>query len=318
MCPRMCGVDRAWQRGICGAGETPEVALWQLHHYEEPFISGAPDDIRGSGTVFFKHCGLKCVYCQNYKISNICADENVRTDAGLDGAGGVKDEADGYDNVKSAGGNSLNPLPGIFLKLQGQGAYNINLVTPTHYTGGITCAVAAARARGLDIPVIWNTSGYERPETIAKLFDTADIYLTDFKYYGETPAKRYSNAPDYFKYASAALKEMVSQRPKLVFDKRGMLRSGVVVRHMSLPGHLSDSCKVLEYIYGEYGDNICISIMSQYTPQKGCDFTKYPELHTKVSKAQYRRLVSYAMDLGISNAYIQGGAAVSESFTPDF
>ena len=296
LCPRKCGINRAEKTGYCGAGEEPEVALYMLHHYEEPFISGEPDDKRGSGTVFFKHCGLKCVYCQNYKISGV-----------------IKKNAAAAKKESAA-----ESLADIFLKLQQQGAYNINLVTPTHYTGKIIDAVKAAKENGHEIPVIWNTSGYELPETVARLDGTVDIYLTDFKYFDGGVAERYSLASDYFETAAAALDVMVKQRPRLVFDKDGMLVSGVVVRHMTLPGYLSDSCKVIEYLYRKYGDNICISIMSQYTPQKGCDYTKYPELQDKVTRLQYKRLVKYAESLGVKNAFIQGGAAVSESFTPDF
>ena len=294
ICPRKCGADRVKAFGFCGAGREPEVALYMLHHFEEPFISGLPDDKRGSGTVFFRGCSLGCVYCQNHKIS--------------------------YSQKLHSSHSTLHTreLDKIFLKLQEQGAYNINLVTPTHFTIPIIEAVRAARKEGLTVPVIWNTSGYELAETVELLKDTVDIYLTDFKYYKREPAQRYSGAPDYFEAASAALDVMVSQRPELKYDESGMLKSGVVVRQLALPGLLSDSCRILEYIYNRYGDRIFISIMNQYTPQKACDFTKYPELQDKTPQRQYNKLVKFARELGITNAFIQSGAAISESFTPEF
>lgn len=294
ICPRKCGVDRTRETGFCGMSDKPETALYMLHRWEEPFISGSGDE-RGSGTVFFRGCSLKCVYCQNHKIAyNLRGDENE-------------------DNNKRN-----EKLTDIFLRLQDMGAYNINLVTPTHFTPWIARAVREAKKAGLGIPVVWNTSGYELPETVEALKGIVDIYLTDFKYYKEAPALRYSNAPRYFETAAAALDVMVRQRPGLVFGPDGMLKSGVVVRHLALPGLLSDCCRILEYLYRKYGDNIFISIMSQYTPQKTCDFNKYPELRNKVSQRQYAKLVKFAKDLGITNAFIQSGAAVSESFIPKF
>ena len=293
ICPRKCGADRVKTFGFCGMGKEPEIALYMLHRFEEPFISGPPDGKRGSGAVFFRGCSLGCVYCQNHKIS-------------------FQAKNGGNENIKS------EKLPDVFLKLQERGAYNINLVTPTHFTLSIVEAVREARKQGLVIPIIWNTSGYELPETIELLKDTVDIYLTDFKYYKREPAQRYSGAPDYFGVASAALDVMVRQRPELAYGEGGMLKSGVVVRYLALPGLLSDGCRVLEYIYNKYGDNIFISIMNQYTPQRACNFEKYPELKDKTPQRQYNKLVKFAQGLGITNAFIQSGAAISESFTPEF
>ena len=304
ICPRRCGVDRINTFGFCGAGVKPEAALYMLHRYEEPFISGRPNGTRGSGTVFFKGCPLKCVYCQNRKISL-----SPRLSGGDAPSNGSQGE------TASANEESLAD---IFLKLQAQGAYNINLVTPTHFTVPIIEAVKEAKAKGLNIPIVWNTSGYELPETIGLLRDTVDIYLTDFKYYKAEAAQRYSGAPDYFKVAAAALETMVKQQPKLVYGEDGMLKRGVVVRYLALPGLLSDGCRILEYLYGKYGDTVFISIMNQYTPQSACDFERYPELKDKTPQRQYNKLVRFAQALGITNAFTQSGGTVSESFIPKF
>ena len=252
--------------------------------WEEPCISGT----NGSGAVFFTGCSLRCVYCQNSTIA-------------LDGMG----EPYSADRLSQA-----------FLSLEEQGAHNINLVTPTHFAPGIKEAVALARQSGLAIPVVYNTGGYELSEAVAELKGTVDIYLTDFKYMSASAAGKYSNAKDYPDYAKTALAEMVKQHPVPVFDDCGMLRSGVLVRHLLLPGNLANSKAVVEYLYKTYGDSIYISLMNQYTPMKS--FEDYPELSYTVTRREYDKLVNYALSLGVKNAYIQDEGSIGKKYIPDF
>lgn len=285
LCPRNCGVNRIEGNiGFCGAGKNIKVARAALHFWEEPCISG----LDGSGTVFFSNCTLKCVFCQNRKISSKGMGEEISADR----------------------------LAEIFLDLQSQGALNINLVTPTHYVLHIIEALETAKSGGLKIPIVYNCGGYEKASTIRLLKDYVDIYLPDFKYFSNELAMKYSCADNYFKYASESLAEMVSQTGKAVFDENGIMKSGTIVRHLMLPKHLFDSKKVLDYLYKTYNDDIYISIMNQYTPFG--DLDKYPELQSKVPDDYYNCLVNYAVDLGITNAYIQNGETASESFIPEF
>ncbi len=284
LCPRGCRTQSYCTKA---ADAKAEVALFTLHKFEEPFISGG----RGSGTVFFARCPLKCVYCQNHKISR-----------------GEKE----FEKMDSS------ELAEVFLRLELDGAHNINLVSPTHYSFVIIPAVAKARKEGLKVPIVYNTSGYERPQIIDALKNTVDIYLTDFKYYDNAYAAKYSACPDYFEYASAALKKMSGQTGAPVFDADGMLKKGVVVRHLTLPGLLPDSKRVLNYLYSAFKDDIIISIMNQYTPTAGLDKEKYPELNKPVSKKQYSQLIDYASAIGITNALVQEGGTVDESFIPLF
>lgn len=285
LCPRNCGVDRTGgQYGICGAGHLVKAARAALHFWEEPCISGE----RGSGTVFFSYCGLKCVYCQNCAISR----------------------------GKSGKEFSVGRLTEIFLELQQKGAHNINLVTPTHYIPQIMEAVKKAKAAGLTLPIVYNTSGYEKPESIARLEGIVDIYLTDFKYLSPELSFQYSGAPDYAKWAKAALHEMVSQTGEAVFDGDGMMQKGVIVRHLLLPGCLDDSKNVVRYLFETYGNRIFYSLMNQYTPMEGSNV--YPELGRKVTEDEYDALVDYAAALGVENGFIQEGETAEESFIPPF
>lgn len=285
LCPRNCGVNRAkGEKGYCGAGESLKVARASLHFWEEPCISGE----NGSGTVFFSNCTLKCVFCQNRKISN----------------NGIGEEI------------TPNRLAEIFLNLQKDGALNINLVTPTHFIPQILEALDIAKSIGLTLPVLYNTSGYEKASTIKLLKGYIDIFLPDFKYFSNSLAEKYSNAKDYFKYASESLAEMVLQTGKPVFDKNGIIKSGTIVRHLMLPKQLFDSKRVIDYLYSTYKDDIFISIMNQYTPIGNLE--KHPELRHRVSAEYYDCLIDYALDLGVKNAYIQGRDTAKESFIPDF
>ena len=253
--------------------------------WEEPPISGE----RGSGTVFFTGCPLRCVFCQNHKIA--------------DGTNGVPVTAD--------------ELAQIFLKLQDLGAHNINLVTATHFVPGVIDALKEAKSKGLEIPILYNSSGYESVETLKLLKGLVDIYLPDFKYVSGEIAKRYSKAPDYFEVASKALEEMFSQVGSPIFDEDGLIKRGVVVRHLILPGYTDDSKAVIDYLFNTYGDNIYISIMNQYTPLSA-QLASFPELDRTLTDAEYDEVVDFAVDLGVTNAFVQEGSAAAESFIPDF
>lgn len=285
LCPRNCHVDRTnGKRGYCRATDELIVARAALHMWEEPCISGE----EGSGTVFFSGCAMGCVYCQNHNIAKGLAGKKI----------------------------TIDRLGDIFLELQEQGANNINLVTPSHYVPQIIEALDKARNNGLYLPVVYNTSGYEKKETIKLLAGYVDIYLPDFKYWNLEIAKRYSNCPDYLQYASEALEEMVRQAGEPVFDEWGMMKKGVIVRHLTLPGYLKDSKRIIEYLYKTYGDKIYISIMNQYTPLAHVE--KYPEINRTITESEYEELVDFAIGLGIENGFIQEGETASESFIPEF
>ena len=286
LCPRSCGADRAAdQKGYCGVGGTKiKAARAALHMWEEPCISGS----QGSGTVFFSGCPLRCVYCQNRDIARAGAGKEI----------------------------TVERLSEIFLELQEKGAANINLVTPTHYTSEIVKAVAEARDGGLTLPIVYNCGGYEKPETLRTLEGIVDIYLTDFKYMDAEAARRYSHAPDYPEIAKEALGEMVRQQPEPVFDEKGMMKKGVIVRHLLLPGHLKNAEAVVKYVYETYGNRVYLSLMNQYTPLPGME--KWPEINRKVTRREYDRLLDYAVELGVENGFIQEGGTAEESFIPAF
>lgn len=286
LCPKMCGIDRKnGQKGFCGATDEIKIARCDLHFWEEPCISGK----NGSGTVFFSHCNLRCVYCQNYKISHMGLGKTV----------------------------SVIELAECFLTLQKKGANNINLVTPTHYVPQIIEAVKIAKNSGMTLPILYNSSGYENAETIKMLEGIVDIYLPDLKYFNDKYALKYSGVTDYFKIASKAISEMFSQVGKCVFDENGIIKKGVIVRHMMLPHLLFDSKKVIDYLYKTYKDDIFISIMNQYTPITA-NLKNFPELSKKISENYYNSLIDYAVSLGVKNAYIQEGDTAKESFIPEF
>lgn len=254
--------------------------------WEEPCLSGT----EGSGTVFFSGCTLKCVYCQNSHISTGEVGENISTDR----------------------------LSEIFLELQDKNANNINLVTPTHFVPQIADALKRARNLGLRIPVVYNTSGYERVETLKMLEGLVDIYLPDFKYLDAGHAEKYSKAKDYPMVVKEAIKEMVRQHPECTFDEQGRMQSGVIVRHLLLPGCLLDAKRIVTYLYETYQDHIYLSLMNQYTPVETLDIEKYPELNQKVSRKAYRKLIDHAIQTGVVNAFIQEGETAKESFIPSF
>lgn len=288
LCPRACGANRAaGERGVCGAADTLKLARAALHLWEEPPISGE----RGSGTIFFSGCPLKCVYCQNHEIST----------------GGF--------------GIEVPPerLAEIMLELQEQGAHNINLVTATHYAHLLPDALAAAREQGLSIPIVYNTSGYERVEAVTELGDLVDIWLTDFKYASADLGWLLSHVRDYPDVTEAALAQMraeIERRGGELVDEDGIMQRGVIVRHLVLPGHADDSCAVLDRIWRTAGD-VPISAMNQYTPNATMRAAG-GELARAVTADEYEQVLDHADDLGFTQMFWQEGGAVDESFTPAF
>lgn len=309
LCPRECRADRkAGEKGYCQSDERIYVARAALHRWEEPCISGKG----GSGTVFFSGCNLRCVYCQNHEIA----------------AGGAGKPV------------TVERLSEIFLELQAKGAENINLVTPDHYVTAVAEAVRRSKEQGLFLPIVYNGSGYEKLEAIRSLAGIVDVFLTDFKYMDAALAGKLSHAPDYPEKAKQALAEMVditqnqpianlsghmvniTQETPLAapyFDENGMLRRGVIVRHLLLPGHKKNAKDVIRYVYETYGDNVILSIMNQYTPVSGiAERTDCKELYRKVTGREYEAVIDYAIGIGVKNAFMQEGDTAKESFVPAF
>lgn len=285
LCPRKCGINRrTGQTGVCGVSSEIKVARAALHYWEEPCISGK----RGSGAVFFSGCSLHCVFCQNREISDGKAGKLI----------------------------SKERLSDIFMELADKGANNINLVTPGQYIPDIVWAVNDAKSRGMKLPIIYNTSGYENVTELKLLEGIVDVYLPDFKYMDSTLSARYSRAKDYPSVAKQALSEMVRQQPDVVIDdSTGLIQKGVIVRQLLLPGHVNDAKAVLKYLYDTYHDHVYISMMSQFTPIALKD---YPEINRTVTRREYERLVDYALKIGITNAFIQEGDVAKDSFIPAF
>lgn len=290
LCPRACGISRAdGERGACGETATIRLARAALHFWEEPCISGK----RGSGAVFFSGCQLRCVYCQNQPIAHGAVGREI-TDS---------------------------RLVEIFYELEAQGANNINLVTPDHFIPQIAKAIGQAKQQGFSLPFVYNTSSYVTVEALRELEGLIDIYLPDLKYLDEAHAKEYSGARGYPDVAKAALQEMFRQVGAVRFgempgEEEPMLCGGMVVRHLLLPGALADAKRIVAYLYDTYGDDIYISLMSQYTPGKAVE--QHPLLHRRVRRKDYDALVDEAIRLGVENAFIQEGSAADESFIPAF
>jgi len=283
ICPRECNVNRNNNElGFCKCNNEIKIANYSLHKWEEPCISGNI----GSGTIFFSYCNLQCIYCQNYEISKLHKGKIVS-----------KDE-----------------LVNIFLKLQDMGALNINLVTPTHYVPLIKECIIIAKEKSLTIPIIYNTSSYEKVDTLKTLNGLIDVYLPDLKYYDDELAIKYSKASNYFLYATKAIEEMYKQVGKVRIEA-GIIKKGVIVRHLVLPDHIEDSKKIIKYLYDKYKDNIYISIMNQFTP---VNITNYDNLNRTLTSDEYDEVVNYAYDLGVRNAFIQEEETCLESFIPKF
>lgn len=285
LCPRNCGVNRLeGQKGYCRVDGQLLIARAALHMWEEPCISGE----EGSGAVFFSGCSMGCIFCQNHEIS----------------AG------------KSGKTVSVSRLAEIFLELQQKKANNINLVTAGHYVPLVREALLQAKQMGLQIPVVYNSSGYEKAETLQLLEGLVDVYLPDFKYMDAELAKAYSHAPDYPDVAKAAIREMVRQVGQPEFDERGIMKRGVIVRHLMLPECLLDSKRIVRYLYETYGNQIFLSMMNQYTPMPRV--AEDPRLGKKVRKKSYDALLDFAIDLGVENGFFQEGETAKESFIPAF
>ena len=283
ICPRGCNIDRNRGVGACGATNTIKVAKIMLHHFEEPCISGE----NGSGAIFFSGCNLGCVYCQNKSISHTC--------------NGIE--------------MSVSELANAMLDLQSKGAHNINLVTPTHFALQIRQAIDEIRSE-LKIPVVYNTSGYELPSEIEKMAGYVDVFLVDIKYFSSEASKKYSNAKDYFEHAFASFGTMLKQQPKCVLDENGIMKRGVILRHLVLPTLRADSKNMLGAIADKYGvSDFKLSLMCQYTPEF-CD-EKYKELKRKITTFEYQSVLDFAVELGF-DGYMQDFSSVGSIYTPDF
>lgn len=284
LCPRRCGADRTERAGFCGAGEKIRVALVSLHKWEEPCLVGE----NGAGTVFFSHCNLKCVYCQNFEISN----------------GGRGEEI------------SIERLAEIFLEQQARGASNVELVTPTHYVPQICVALDLAKTNGLKLPVVYNTSAYENLSTLELLRDRVDIFLPDLKYFSDETAVTFSRAPNYFAVAGAAIRKMFELVGEPRFSAAGNMTRGVIVRHLILPNFRRDSIKILDWLYENFGDRVFISLMNQYTPVFRAG--EHKKISRRLTTFEYDSVVKHALEIGVENCYIQLGRTAEEKFIPRF
>ena len=282
LCPRNCGINRYEKVGYCKSGVEIKAARAFLHMWEEPCISGE----NGSGTVFFTNCNLDCIFCQNYKISH---------------------EGHGREI-------SIKRLSEIFLELQGKGAHNINLVTPTHYIPQIREALISGKKKGLSIPIVYNTNAYENVEALMSLEGLIDIYLPDIKYYDDKLSIKYSRAPGYFKHASMAVLFRQVGAPEI--DASGIMKKGLMIRHLMLPGRLFDSKKIVDWVLGNLPREVYFNLMCQYTPlDRAC---KYPELNKKLNKKHYEALVDYAVSNGLESGFIQEFDSANEEYVPEF
>ena len=285
LCPRNCAVARDGKTfGFCKSPDLPKVSRFSLHMWEEPCISGK----NGSGTVFFSGCSLKCVFCQNYEISHENKGEVI----------------------------SVKRLAEIFLRLRDMGAHNINLVNPTHFSGAIKEALDLIRGK-LDVPVVWNSSGYEKAEVIKSLSGYVDIFLPDFKYVTPEISKKYSGAEDYFEYAQKAVKEMVNICGYPQFSDDGMMKSGVLVRHLVLPSHTNESFRVIDFLAENFDTKkLYLSLMCQYFPAyRACE---YREISRKLTTLEYRKVVDYAVFHGITNGFLQERDSAAQKYVPQF
>lgn len=284
LCPRKCGADRITHMGACNAPILPYIAKASLHMWEEPFISGK----RGSGTIFFCGCNMKCVFCQNYDIST--------------GIVGKQYDAQG--------------IADIMLRLQDKGAHNINLVSPVPFVPVIMDAVMLAKKQRLSLPIVYNTNAYETVETLKKLDGLVDIYLPDLKYTDSVISKKYSGTEDYFEYAALAINEMYRQCGMLILDGEGMAKKGIAIRHLVLPGSVDETRRVLDYISGHFPKDISLSLMSQYIPFYRA--AEYPPLDRPLLKKEYKRAIEYGFSLGLTNILTQQMSSATAEYTPVF
>ena len=285
LCPHKCKVDRnAGKLGRCKAGKNIKIALYSTHNFEEPCISGK----KGSGTVFFSNCNLNCIYCQNYEISQLGKGKEI----------------------------TIENLAEIFLIQQSKKVENINLVTPTSYAEQIKEAIILAKAKGLKIPIIYNTNGYENIETLKMLEGYIDIYLPDLKYYYDKTAKKYSKIDNYFKIATKAIKEMYRQVGETKIDKNGIIKKGLIIRHLVLPGNIQNSKKILKYIKENIDPKVYISIMAQYFPTyKAKEDSK---INRKLTKKEYEEIEDFVYSLNLENGYLQELGEHEEEYVPNW
>ncbi len=283
LCPHACGADRITTRGLCHELLDPRVSKSMAHMWEEPPISGN----NGSGAVFFTGCNLRCAFCQNHKISQENMGEVV----------------------------SIEQLAEIFLELQSSGVHNINLVTPTHFVPQIAKSLELSKKNGLTSPIVYNSNGYELVETLKILDGLVDIYLPDLKYFDNEAAMRYSNAENYFNYASKAILEMQRQQPQAEFDNDGIMRRGLIIRHLVLPKLRHDSMRILDWI-AENAPTAYVSLMAQYVPlHKSADF---PEINRRITTFEYNSVVDYFFSIGLTNGFVQERKAATTDYIPDF
>ncbi|MDR2908920.1 MAG: radical SAM protein [Oscillospiraceae bacterium] len=282
LCNRRCSKDRAVERGFCGLGERVTVARYLLHRWEEPPISGT----NGSGAVFFSGCNLRCVYCQNHKISRGAGDE-IFTER----------------------------LPQIFIELQERGAHNINLVTPTAFIPPIASAIRAAKKSGRYIPVVYNTNAFETVEALRELEGLVDVYLPDLKYFSDGLALKYSGVRGYFEGATKAILEMRRQTGELELDDNGLARKGLIIRHLALPGLEEDSKQILDWISNNL-PKAYVSLMAQYIPAYRA--REYEEINRRITRREYDRLVDYFFGVGLKNGFMQELGSASDAYVPDF
>ena len=285
LCPHKCGINRIeGHQGRCKCDDKIKIALASLHMFEEPCISGE----NGSGTVFFSNCNLNCIYCQNYEISNLGKGKEI----------------------------SIEHLAEIFLKQQEKGAHNINLVTPTMYVLQIIEALKIAKSKGLNIPIVYNSNGYENVDTIKLLNGYIDVYLPDLKYYSNQLAKKYSNIDNYFETATNAIKEMYSQVGIAKFDENGLIKKGVIIRHLVLPNHLQNTKNILKWIKDNMPDDIYVSVMAQYFPTYKAKEDNL--INRKLNKKEYNEVLNYLYSLDLENGYIQELGEHEEEYVPNF
>jgi len=285
LCPHKCGINRIdGKKGRCKCDDKLKIALASLHMFEEPCISGE----NGSGTVFFSNCNLNCIYCQNYEISSLGKGKEI----------------------------TVEHLAKIFLKQQKKGAHNINLVTPTMYVLQIIEALKIAKSKGLNIPIVYNSNGYENIETLKLLNGYIDIYLPDLKYYSNKLSKKYSNVDNYFEIATKAIKEMYNQVGKAKFDENGLIKKGVIIRHLVLPNHLQNTKNILKWIKENMPDDIYVSIMAQYFPTYKAKEDNL--INRKLNKKEYKEVLNYLYSLNLENGYIQELGEHEEEYVPNF
>jgi putative pyruvate formate lyase activating enzyme len=282
-CPFECGIDRSVGLGVCRASDRFEVSLAQLHHWEEPPISGT----RGSGTIFFSRCNLRCRFCQNYNIS------------------------------QQGQGREVTPerLLAIMLELEQQGAHNINLVSPTHYSDQLLPVLELARAN-LNVPIVWNSNGYEKAETVARFEGLVQVFLPDLKYHSDELARACSSAPDYFRFTSTAITEMKRQVGRNRYDERGIIEKGLIIRHLVLPGHADDSKQLLEWIHDDLGPRTSVSLMAQYYPVHRA--AELPDMNRRLSTEEYYDVRRHFEELGFDEGFAQEHSSASRDYTPDF